>query len=120
MNAACKGRERRYVRRWARAASNDVLPRATPANRDMYGAGLSRAPRGRYALAMSYLNEELLMQLEGRHLEQARRVQAPILLNLAACHLRLGDHGAAEWNCSQARGGRLARALLCASVFSNP
>ncbi len=78
----------------------------------MYGAGLSRAPRRRYALALSYLNEELLMQLEGRHLEQARRVQAPILLNLAACHLRLGDHGAAEWNCSQARTGRLAHALV--------
>ena len=60
-------------------------------------------PGGRYALALSYLNEDFMFQLEGVHLEQAQNCQAPLLLNLAACHLRLEDYAAAEHNCSQAR-----------------
>lgn len=60
---------------------------------------------GRYALGLSYLNEDFMFQLEGPHLEQAQACQAPLLLNLAACHLKLADYSAAEWNCTQARPG---------------
>ena len=56
---------------------------------------------GAYAMALSHLGEDLLMQLEGRHLTAAEAVRVPILLNMAACQLRLDDiHGAAA-NCSQ-------------------
>lgn len=38
-------------------------------------------------LALSYLDEDLLIQLEGFHLDKAQAVRLPALLNTAACHL---------------------------------
>lgn len=52
-------------------------------------------------LALSYLDEDLLMQLQGFHLEKAEAVRQPILLNMAACSLRQGDFHAAIAQCSE-------------------
>ena len=49
----------------------------------------------RYQLALSYVDEELLMQLDGPHAEQATAARSSLLLNAAACQLQLDDwHGA--------------------------
>ena len=40
------------------------------------------------SLALSFLNEDLLVQLDDMHLEQAQGVRRPALLNIAACQLR--------------------------------
>lgn len=39
-------------------------------------------------LALSFLNEDLLMQLDDKHLQQAQAVRRPTLLNIAAAQLR--------------------------------
>lgn len=41
------------------------------------------------SVAIEYVDDELLFQLEGFHLEQAQAVRAPLHLNVAACHLAL-------------------------------
>lgn len=69
-------------------------------------------------MALSYMNEDFMFQLEGVHLAQAQRCQAPLLLNLAACHLRLEDYAAAEHNCSQARFA--AQCLLVHRAANRP
>jgi hypothetical protein len=58
---------------------------------------------GKYALALSYVNEDFLVQLEGPHADRAHALRLPIHLNMAACQLRLADWAGAAWNCSQAR-----------------
>jgi tetratricopeptide (TPR) repeat protein len=57
-----------------------------------------------YAFALSYVDDDLLMQLEEGtpHLRAAEAVLAPTHLNIAACHLRLGDHGEAIAACAKA------------------
>lgn len=59
---------------------------------------------GKYAMALSYVNEDFLVQLEGPHAERAHTLRLPIHLNMAACQLRLQDWQGAVWNCSQVRG----------------
>ena len=59
---------------------------------------------GRYAMALSYINEDFMVQLEGRHADQAQGVRAPIHLNMAACQIRLQDWHGAAWNCTQVPG----------------
>ena len=39
-------------------------------------------------LALSYINEDLLMQLGDFHFQKALDVKRPTLLNVAACQLR--------------------------------
>ena len=39
-------------------------------------------------LALSFLNEDLMMQLDDLHLQQAQAVRRPTLLNIAAAQLR--------------------------------
>ncbi len=63
----------------------------------------------RYSLALSYVDEDFLMQLEGRHLTQAQAIKIPIHLNMAACQLREGDPHTAVFNCSEVSSG--ARSL---------
>ena len=68
----------------------------------LYAAGSSSQAMGKYAMGLSHLNEDLLMQLEGVHLDKANAVRLPILLNMAACHLRLQDYNEAIACCTQA------------------
>ena len=56
---------------------------------------------GKYAMALSYINEDFMVQLEGPHADRAHGVRLPIHLNMAACQIRLSDWHGAVWNCSQ-------------------
>ena len=55
----------------------------------------------RYALALSYVDEDFMMQLEGRHLDQAQAIKIPVHLNMAAAQLRERDPHTAAFNCSE-------------------
>jgi tetratricopeptide (TPR) repeat protein len=55
----------------------------------------------RNKIALDYVDEELLFQLQGRYLDQAHAVLAPLHLNCAACYLRLQDWSAAAAQASQ-------------------
>lgn len=64
---------------------------------------LARLLPGPCRLALSFLNEDLLLQLEGFHLDKAQAVRAPALANMAACQLRLQDYNAAITSCNEVR-----------------
>lgn len=52
---------------------------------------------GRYAMALSYMGQDFMFQLQPPHEEMAQAVRLPVLLNMAACHLQLSDYqGAIE------------------------
>ncbi|KAI8466791.1 MAG: 42 kDa peptidyl-prolyl isomerase-like protein [Monoraphidium minutum] len=69
---------------------------------------------GKYAMALSYVDEEFLLQLEGPHLDRAEAVITPVHLNMAAAQIRLGDYATAVHNCGQvlARDRDNAKALF--------
>lgn len=54
-------------------------------NQDFVGA------LNRNKIALDYMDEELLFQLQGHYLDDAHAVKAPLHLNSAACHLKLED-----------------------------
>jgi len=56
----------------------------------------------KYAMALSFIPEDMLMQLQGFHEEVAWNVKLPILLNMSACHLKLQDWEHAIQCCDQA------------------
>ncbi|EIE25611.1 hypothetical protein COCSUDRAFT_83618 [Coccomyxa subellipsoidea C-169] len=56
---------------------------------------------GKYAMALSYINEDFMIQLQGPHAEKAQSLKTPIHLNMAACQIRLQDWQGVTWNCSQ-------------------
>lgn len=56
---------------------------------------------GRYAMALSYINDDFMVQLHGPHADKAGAVKQAIHLNMAACQLKLQDWQGAAWNCSQ-------------------
>ena len=56
---------------------------------------------GKYAMALSYINDDFLVQLHGPHAAKAGAVKQPIHLNMAACQLMLKDWQGAAWNCTQ-------------------
>jgi tetratricopeptide (TPR) repeat protein len=49
----------------------------------------------RLKLALDYIDQDLLFQLQGRYLDDAHAVKAPLHLNAAACHLKLEDWASA-------------------------
>ena len=67
----------------------------------LFSAGSITEALAKYNMGLSHLNEDFLMQLEALHLDKANAVRLPILLNVAACHLRLQDYRAAIGCCSQ-------------------
>ena len=56
---------------------------------------------GKYAMALSYVNDDFMVQLHGPHAAKAAAVKQPVHLNMAACQLKLEDWQGAAWNCSQ-------------------
>lgn len=55
--------------------------------------------------ALSFVDEDFMLQLEGPHLDRAEAVVAPLRLNMAAAQLKMGDNAAAMQNCAYVRGG---------------
>jgi tetratricopeptide (TPR) repeat protein len=70
-----------------------------------FAAGRLAEALERYALALSYVDEELMIQLEGFHHEKATAERSAALLNAAAAHLRLGDAAAAAATAGAALAG---------------
>ncbi|KAK9836886.1 hypothetical protein WJX74_010450 [Apatococcus lobatus] len=68
---------------------------------ELFKAGQCRDALGKYALALSYVDEDFMMQLEGRHLAQAQAIKVPVHLNMAAAQLREKDPHTAAFNCSE-------------------
>lgn len=58
-------------------------------------------PHSSRRLALSYLDEDLLLQLDGFFLDRAQAVRAPALLNMAAVQLKQEDYHAAVITCNQ-------------------
>ena len=56
---------------------------------------------GKYAMALSYINDDFMVQLHGPHADKACAVKQPVHLNMAACQLMLKDWQGAAWNCTQ-------------------
>lgn len=55
----------------------------------------------RNKIALDYVDDELLFQLQGRYLDDAHAVKAPLHLNMAACHLKMEDWTAATEEASE-------------------
>lgn len=55
------------------------------------GAGDAAGALAKYALSLSYIDDDFLFQLEGRHLAAATAVAAAARLNSAAARLAIGD-----------------------------
>ncbi|KAL6760549.1 hypothetical protein V8C86DRAFT_2550657 [Haematococcus lacustris] len=67
----------------------------------LFAEGKYREAMGKYATALSYLDEDFMMQLEGFYEDKANEVKVPIHLNMAACQLRIKDYHTAVYNCSE-------------------
>ena len=57
----------------------------------------------RYQLALSYVDEELMIQLDGAHADKAAAARSALLLNAAACELRVEDWHGAIAHCQEVR-----------------
>lgn len=69
---------------------------------DLHASGDFAGALAKYRMASSFLDEDLLIQLEGIHLDQANAVRMPLLLNSAACYIKLSNYGSAIASASEA------------------
>lgn len=69
---------------------------------ELFKAGSTTEALGKYAMALSYMDQDFMFQLQGPHEDKANAVRLPILLNMAACHLQLSDYKGAIEASSQA------------------
>lgn len=67
----------------------------------MFKAGKHTEALQAYLIALTYVDEDFMFQLEGHFLDQAEAVKAPVLLNMAACQLHLEDYTTAAHNCTE-------------------
>ncbi len=67
----------------------------------LFKAGSTTDALGKYAMGLSYMDQDFMFQLQGAHEDKANAVRLPTLLNMAACHLQLADHKGAIDCCSQ-------------------
>ena len=54
-----------------------------------FAAGEIRAALAQYTAALGFVDEDLMMQLDGPYLDHAHAARVPLLSNKAACHLKL-------------------------------
>ena len=59
---------------------------------EAYKAGRYEEALGRYSVALSFVDEDLMIQLQGFHYDKAVAARTPALLNSAACHLKLENY----------------------------
>lgn len=58
--------------------------------------------------AISYCDEDFMIQLQGPHLDKAEEVTDPILLNMAAAQLKTGEYALAAHNSTQVSSSKHA------------
>lgn len=56
---------------------------------DAFKAGHFEDALKKYGLSLSFLDDDLLIQLQGFHYDKAMELRLPAMLNMAACHLKL-------------------------------
>lgn len=71
------------------------------AGNELFQQGLYKQALAKYAMSLSYLDEDFMFQLEGRYLEKAEEIKIPIHLNMAAAQIKINDYNTAIYNCSQ-------------------
>ena len=71
--------------------------------------GRSYVPPPPACQALSYLDEDFMMQLENFYLDRAMAVKTNIHLNMAACQLKTHDYHTCIYNCTEVR-------VLCVCV----
>ena len=57
----------------------------------LYSDGKFKEALGKYAVSLSYLDDDMLMQLEGDYLDKAHSLKIPVHLHMAACQLQTGN-----------------------------
>ena len=72
--------------------------------------GRSYVPPPPACQALSYLDEDFMMQLENFYLDRAMAVKTNIHLNMAACQLKTHDYHTCIYNCTEVR-------VLCVCVW---
>jgi len=68
---------------------------------ELFQQKLTADALGKYSMALSYMDQDFMFQLQGAHEENANAVRLPTLLNISACQLQLGDYDGAIQSCSQ-------------------
>eukprot|EP00887_Chlorella_sp_A99_P006126 scaffold22.g6126.t1 len=67
----------------------------------LFRDGMEEEALAKYRHALTYIDEDLMIQLQGPHLDKAIAVRLPILLNMAACSLKAGDYHTAVAHCTE-------------------
>ncbi|KAF5830730.1 hypothetical protein DUNSADRAFT_14112 [Dunaliella salina] len=67
----------------------------------LFTEGRYQEALSKYAVALSYMDEDFMIQLEGFYEDKAKQVKLPIHLNMAMCQLRSKDFQTAIYNCSE-------------------
>lgn len=75
---------------------------------------------GKYAMALSYMDQDFMFQLYGPHEKAANAVRLPTLLNMAACHLQLADYQGAIEVASQVIDELSSSLVLAFALQSRP
>ncbi|KAG2435086.1 hypothetical protein HXX76_007173 [Chlamydomonas incerta] len=68
---------------------------------ELFKAGQYKEALAKYAMALSYLDEDFMFQLAGHYLDKAEDVKKLVHLNMAATQLKTGDWNTAIYNCGQ-------------------
>ncbi|KXZ44317.1 hypothetical protein GPECTOR_69g410 [Gonium pectorale] len=71
------------------------------AGNELFKEGRYKDALAKYALALSYMDEDFMYQLEGHYLDKAEAVKLRVHLNMAAAQLKTGDYNTAIYNCGQ-------------------
>lgn len=79
----------------------EAAERRRLAGNDLFKEGRYKEALAKYAVALSFLDEDFLMQLDGPFLDKAIDVKLPVHLNMAACQIKSGDYHTAIYNCNQ-------------------
>mmetsp|Transcript_16635 Transcript_16635/g.43499 ORF Transcript_16635/g.43499 Transcript_16635/m.43499 type:complete len:409 (+) Transcript_16635:43-1269(+) len=67
----------------------------------LFAEGRYQEALSKYAVALSYMDEDFMIQLEGFYEDKAKQVKLPIHLNMAMCQLKSKDFQTAIYNCSE-------------------
>ncbi|GBG66625.1 hypothetical protein CBR_g66761 [Chara braunii] len=67
---------------------------------ELFQEGKFEEAAKKYEMALSYMGEEFMFQLEGKYRDLANKARLPCHLNLAACYIKLKRHEEAIQHCN--------------------
>ncbi|KAG2500970.1 hypothetical protein HYH03_000792 [Edaphochlamys debaryana] len=71
------------------------------AGNELFKEGRWKDALAKYAMALSYMDEDFIYQLDGHYLDKAEKLKVLVHLNMAACQLKTEDYNTAIYNCGQ-------------------